>query len=218
LHAAEQQHGDLELNSVGNGGPAAGLRKMRGGIKVWRPGSMVAPHELTRVRSHGSGSARRACVPDHGGGGRARYARTHGGGRAVTRMARLRGELARGELATGRGRRRAHRVQSQADMRLRATMHAVSWSGAYLRFRSISHCLHVAAIQDDPHSRALRMVCTKIFSLTLCHLPPRPMACNLCGSHLLFLCLHPWRVASRLNFLFIYFGRVLSDFFTRSLH
>jgi hypothetical protein len=42
--------------------------------------SMVALHELTRVRSHGSGSARRACVPDHGGGGRARYARTHGGG------------------------------------------------------------------------------------------------------------------------------------------
>jgi hypothetical protein len=47
LHAAEQQHGDLELNSVGNGGPAAGLRKMRGEIKVWRPGSTVAPHELT---------------------------------------------------------------------------------------------------------------------------------------------------------------------------
>jgi hypothetical protein len=80
--------------------------------------SMVALHELTRVRSHGSGSARRACVPDHGGGGRACDAPTLGGGRAVTRMARLRGEIARGELATGRGRRRAHRAQSQADVRL----------------------------------------------------------------------------------------------------
>jgi hypothetical protein len=51
--------------------------------------SMVALHELTRVRSHGSGSARRACVPDHGGGGRACDAPTLGGGRAVTRMAGL---------------------------------------------------------------------------------------------------------------------------------
>jgi hypothetical protein len=76
------------------------------------------------VRSHGSCSVRRARVPDHGGGGRAHDASTHCGGRAVMRMTRLRRELACGELATGWGRRRAHRARSRADMRLRATMRA----------------------------------------------------------------------------------------------
>jgi hypothetical protein len=49
LYAAERQHDDLRLSSVGNGGLAAGLRKMRGENKVRRSGSTVAPDELTRT-------------------------------------------------------------------------------------------------------------------------------------------------------------------------
>jgi hypothetical protein len=125
-----------------------------------------------RVRSHGvaAQSSQRAqpwrwsCTrtqPWHGGG-RAHDAPSHGGDRAAMCMAQRRGELARGELAIGRRRHRAHGLQSRADVRLTATMCTVSWSRVYLCFRSISY-YHAAAIRAGPHTSALRTVYTKFF-------------------------------------------------------
>jgi hypothetical protein len=159
FHAAKRRRGDLEHSSVRNGGLTAEIRKNESRLKFGSHGG------LARVPDHGVAAAKLATrlamvVAAHTWRARQQSSRRAQPWRRQSYHAHGTTERRARPWRTGRGRRRAHGVRSRADVQCAQS------AGAEPSFRSISCCLHAAAIRAGPHSSALRTVRTKFFSVT----------------------------------------------------